>query len=178
MYIRLSQYLSAHDWATLEPLSHSAQPESVCLARQHTHNSLLYWLPYRWNSQPLYSYLINEMLWFVCSFMSVLNYYKSIKMFSIIIWEILRNWESLGFCALVPFVKVMQRHSFIFTVQNMEGHFFLDYMCCSFYCNEIGLGINQQLIFSRHTIQWEHRVPHSKWLSTRSISFTKQTFSS
>lgn len=141
----------------------------ICLAREHTHNSLLYWLPYRWNSQPLYSYLINEMLWFVCWFMSVLNDYKSIKMFSIITREMLRDWESLKFCDLVSILKVMQTHSFLFTVQNIEGFFFLSLHV---------LGINQQLIFSPpHTIWWEHRVPHTKWLSTCSISSTKQTFS-
>lgn len=149
MYIRASMYLSAHDWATLAPLSHSAQSESICLAWQHTHNSLLYWLPYRWNSQPLYSYLINEMLRFVCWLMSVLNYYKSMKMFSIIIWKISRDWESLDFCALVPLAKVMQRHRLIFTVQNI-GHF-LD--CWVFFTViNFGLGINQLLIFFAHTI--------------------------
>lgn len=110
----------------------------ICLAREHTHNSLLYWLPYRWNSQPLCSYLINEMLWFVCWFMSVLNDYKSIKMFSIITWEMQRDWESLKFCDLVSILKVMQTHSFLFTVQNIEGFFLSLHV----------LGINQQPIFS------------------------------
>lgn len=102
--------------------------ERICLAREHTHNSLLYWLPYRWNSQPLYSYLINEMLWFVCWFMSVLNDCKSIKMFSVITREMLRDWESLKFCDLVSILKVMQTHSFLFTVQNIEGFFFCPHM--------------------------------------------------
>lgn len=65
-------------------LTFSSAKES-CLTLQH--NSSLYWFPYRLNSRPLYSYLINETLWFVCQCMSESNDYKSIMMFRIQIWE-------------------------------------------------------------------------------------------
>lgn len=88
--------LSAPDWATLAPLSHLAQPEHIWLAWAHTHNSLHYWLLYRWNSLAPYSYLINETRRFVCWLMLVSNYYKSIKMFSIMKhWTTEKTWNSV-----------------------------------------------------------------------------------